>query len=395
MNNVSTTINQMTIKERSDGRFEGRLTINNKRKSFYGKTKVEVKNKAKEYLKKVENGYVDPKRIKFEDYALYWLQNYKLNKIEPSSYARMYAVYHRQIIGGIGEKYIGDITTKDIQALIDERANPTSDDVKALAMSGLKRLYKFIKYCMDIAVKEEIIYKNPCDSVVLPKESCIKVDTKKQFSLSDEELDRLKKAALGTYKATGEYLSRDFFIILLITNLGLRVGEALSLKWSDIDFENRIVNINKTLQCQVWNFDRKEGESSSYDILKDMPKTKAGIRTLKLNDDIIWYLKELKEYDKRNNISSEFVCCKKDGEMSHARNLRKSLRRLLRLAEIDKPVTMHTLRHTFGSVLIRRGIGVEVVSRLMGHSNVSITYSIYIHSIQEEEVKAMDEIRVC
>ena len=49
MNNVSAMINQMTIKERSDGRFEGRLTVNGNRKSFYGKTKSEVKNKAKEY----------------------------------------------------------------------------------------------------------------------------------------------------------------------------------------------------------------------------------------------------------------------------------------------------------------------------------------------------------
>ena len=62
MNNASATINQMTIKERSDGRFEGRLTVDGKRKSFYGKTKSEVKNKAKEFLKKVENGYKDPKK---------------------------------------------------------------------------------------------------------------------------------------------------------------------------------------------------------------------------------------------------------------------------------------------------------------------------------------------
>ena len=85
----------------------------------------------------------------------------------------------------------------------------------------------------------------------------------------------------------------------------------------------------------------------------------------------------------------------RNGEISHARNVSKSLKRLLRIAGINKPVTMHTLRHTFGSVMIRRGVGVEVVSKLMGHSNVSITYSIYIHSIQEEEVKAMDDIRVC
>ena len=59
MNNVSAIINNMTIKERADGRFEGRITVEGNRKSFYGKTKVEVKNKAKEYLQKVNNGYKD------------------------------------------------------------------------------------------------------------------------------------------------------------------------------------------------------------------------------------------------------------------------------------------------------------------------------------------------
>ena len=383
----------MTIKERADGRFEGRITVEGKRKSFYGKTKVEVKNKAKEYLQKVNNGYKDPKKIKFEDYALYWLQNYKLNKIEPSSYTRLYRTYEAQIVGGIGRKNIGDITTKDIQYLIDERANPSDKNTRALSMSGLKRLHKF----MTCAVKEEIIYKNPCDYVVLPKESCIQVETKKQFSLTDEEITKLKNAALGRYVTTSEYLSRDFFIILLVINLGLRVGEVLGLRWTDIDFDNRIVHISRTVQSKILDFDAKarDGSSPVYDIIKDMPKTRAGIRTLRLNDDVMWYLNELREYDIRNHISSEYVCCMRNGEISHARNVSKSLKRLLRIAGIDKPVTMHTLRHTFGSVMIRRGVGVEVVSKLMGHSNVSITYSIYIHSIQEEEVKAMDDIRVC
>ena len=395
MNNVSLIVNNMTIKLRSDGRYEGRVTVNEKRKSFYGKTKSEVKNKAKKYLSKIEMGYIEPERIKFQDYALYWLHNYKLNKVEPSSYSRLYAIYKGQILGGIGEKYIGEITTKDVQKLIDEYANPTSKDTIPLAMSGLKRTYKFIKYCMDIAVKEERIYKNPCNDVVMPKESCIQVDTKKQFALSDEELAKIKNAALGKYKGSGEYLSRDFFVILLVVNLGLRLGEILALRWDDVDFDKRIINIKRTMQCQIYNYENEEGKSYAYDLIKDMPKTKAGIRVLPINDDVLWYLNELQEYDKRNNISTEYVCCMKNGEISHARNLRKSLKRLLRLAEIDKPVTMHTLRHTFGSVLIRRGVGVQVVSKLMGHSNVSITYGIYIHAIQEEEARAMNDIFVC
>ena len=60
-----------------------------------------------------------------------------------------------------------------------------------------------------------------------------------------------------------------------------------------------------------------------------------------------------------------------------------------------KRITLHTLRHTFGSTLLRHGVGIEVISKLMGHSNITITYNKYIHAIQEEEAKAMTMIRVC
>lgn len=234
----------MTIKERSDGRFEGRLTVNGNRKSFYGKTKSEIKNKAKEYLLKVENGYKDPKKILFSDYALYWLQTYKWNKIEPSSYTRLYRVYECQIKDTLGKKMIGNITTKDIQTLIDEHANPSSDEIKPLALSGLKRILQFIRPCMEKAIQEEIIYKNPCDGVIIPKESCIQIDTRTQFSLTDGEIKQIREHALEKYKTTNEYCSRDFFIILLIINLGLRVGEALALQWNDIDLNNNLIYIS-------------------------------------------------------------------------------------------------------------------------------------------------------
>ena len=67
------------------------------------------------YLNKIENGFKEPKRIKLNDYIIYWLETYKKNKIEPSSYARLFKVYQCQIKNSIGNKYIGDISTKDIQ----------------------------------------------------------------------------------------------------------------------------------------------------------------------------------------------------------------------------------------------------------------------------------------
>lgn len=395
LNNVTMIINNMSIKERSDGRYEGRITVNNKRKSFYGATKAEIKQKAKAYLKKIENGYREPEKIILSDYIEYWLKTYKWNKIEPSSYTRLYRVYECQIRDTIGKKQIGQITTKDIQKLIDDHANPSNKNTKPLAMSGLKRIIQLLRPCFEMAVREEIIYKNPCDGVILPKASCIQTETKVQFSLTDDEIERLKDAALMKHKVKQVYCSRDALVLLLIINLGLRVGEVLALEWSDVDFDNSIVHITKTVQSNILNFNNMHGDNATYDRIKKSTKTNAGVRTLNMNETVMWYLRELQEYDKAHDIKSNYICCTRVGTLNVARNLQRSLDRLVRIAKIDRHVTLHTLRHTFGSKLLRSGVSIEVVSKLMGHANITVTYNKYIHAIKEEEAKAMTLVKVC
>lgn len=390
LNNVSAMINSMKIKLRSDNRYEGRLTVNQKRKSFYGATKAEVKNKAKEYLMKVESGYREPKKVLLNDYVEYWLAKYKLNKIEPSSYARLRQVFENQIKGTIGNKNIGDITSDDIQKLVDGYANPSSPVTKPLAMSGLKRIVHLLSPCLNMAVQEGVIQKNPCDNVILPKESCILLETKQQYSLTDSEIESFRDTALTRYKTTGEYHSRDWIVLLITLNTGLRVGEMLALEWGDIDEENKLMKINKTIQSNV-----KKNDGSYADILKKSAKTKSGVRIIPLNANTLNYINELKEYDRRNHISSDFVACTNKGTRKTARNLQRSLSKLVKKAGIRHDVSLHTLRHTFGSVLIRRGVGVEVVSELMGHANITVTYNKYIHAIKEEKFKAMHMIEIC
>lgn len=92
-------------------------------------------------------------------------------------------------------------------------------------------------------------------------ESCIRTQTKTQISLSDAEIEDFKIAALAKYKTTNEYKSRDAFVLLLMLNLGLRVGEAIALKWSDFDMEDRIVHINKTMQSNLRDFSDMESTS--------------------------------------------------------------------------------------------------------------------------------------
>lgn len=385
----------MTIRQRKNGLYEGRISNDGIRKSFYGYTKAEIKNKAKSYLMKVENGFSEPKKILLSDYIEYWLKTYKLNKIEPPSYYRLYSVYEHQLKDSIGQKMMGDIKARDIQNFIDEMANPSNGKIKPLAISGLKKIIQLLKPCFKTAIQEGILFLNPCDGVTLPKESCIKTPTKKQISLSDDEIEKFKEVALEKYKSTAEYCSRDFLVLLLIVNLGLRVGEMLALSWSDIDFENRIVYINKTLQSDIRNFEAKEGEKKLYSRIKNSTKTNAGMRVISLNDSVMSYLEELRAYDKRNNIVSDYVACTTAGTLNRARNLQRSLERLLKKANIDKKVSLHTLRHTFGSYLLRKGVGIEVISKLMGHARITVTYNKYIHTIKEEEAKAMNMIRIC
>lgn len=124
-------------------------------------------------------------------------------------------------------------------------------------------------------------------------------------------------------------------------------------------------------------------------------KTVAGERYLKLNENTLHYIQELKQYDIRNNINSDYFCCCKNNTRQCARNLQRSLDRLTRNIKSDEHITLHTLRHTFGSTLLRNGVGIEVVSKLLGHANITITYNKYIHVIKEQEAMAMNMVKVC
>lgn len=396
MNGTALMIQEMNIRERSDGRFEGRMTINGVRKSFYGKTSAEVKRCAKEYLNKIESGYKDPKKILFSEFVEYWLMTQKWKKIEDSSFTRLYRVYDKQIRDTIGKKYIGKITTEDIQNLIDQHANPRNKDVKPLTLSGLKRIMHLLAPCFRFAVQKEFIQNNPCEGVILPKEGCIQVETKEQFSLNDEEISVFKEIVFTKYKTTDEYVSRDFFVLLIMLNLGLRVGEMLALEWSNINYTKKLVYIGKTIQSNIQNFD-KNATKSIYSKVKKTTKTKHGERFIPLNDIVISYFKELEMYDKRNGIVSQYVCAAENGQRKSARNIARSLDRLLRMANgrVNPNTTPHTLRHTFGSTMLRRGVPIEVVSRLMGHANITITYNKYIHVIQEQQALAMSMVTVC
>ena len=168
----------------------------------------------------------------------------------------------------------------------------------------------------------------------------------------------------------------------------------LALEWTDVDLDNHIITINKTIQTQVAEV--KDGHIIDYNnILKKSAKTKNGKRVIPINDITVSYFKELQQYDIRNDIISPYVTSTRTGTRNTTRSLQRSLDRLVKRSGIDHKVSLHILRHTFGSTLLRKNISIEVVSSLMGHANITITYNKYIHVIQEEKAKAMTMTQIC
>lgn len=451
-NTLSQAVKKMSFREKKDGLLEGRVNYKGIQKSFYGHSKAECQNKARQYfdnLEKEKSANKDASDVLFGDYLYDFLYTFKKPSIEPSSFTKLINVYNCQIKNSsLAKTKITEITSEQIQKFINEygfgetHESPEDRQVRMdiwkekykktgivigedgkkyvlqsngkkkcymsedgsilagqalmvakrmayqaerdkipllLAQSGLKRIKHLIGPCFDYAVEQGVIRKNPCNSVSIPKESNIVVKTKEQFSLSDEEIIAFKKAAM-IFTSAGVVRYRDAIVCVLLVATGLRIGEMLALEWSDINFETNLIHITKTVQTGLYGDEKTK--------TKDGTKTNDG-RYLPMNNSIKEYLELLRKFDAYHGIKSNLVCCTRSSTPQNPKNLGRSLSQLCKRAGISENVTPHTLRHTFGSTLIRNHIGVEIVSQLLGHANIMITYNKYIHIIKEQKAETM------
>ena len=141
--------------------------------------------------------------------------------------------------------------------------------------------------------------------------------------------------------------------------------------------------------------DRTSDTNKRIDRIKNGAKTPSGTRFVPINDNTVYYFKEIQKNNSILGITSKYVCSTKTGSRQTHRNLLRSLYTIRDQSNIiPKNTSLHTLRHTFGSKLIRSKVDISVVSKLMGHANITITYNKYIHVINEETAKAIDLVEI-
>lgn len=369
-----------SVYKTKDGKWVGQIVIGKNENGTlkYKRFKSDKQYIVLEKMREFEQGFTytkDATKSYLEDFLDGYLFNVKKNVLKPSSFDRDVRS------GNLIKKYIGNYTLEQLTTpfIQTELINKLKDD--EYSYSTIHKVYVLLNECLQYAVDTDKLNKNPCKLVKQPPRKMF--DTKEIRWLSEEEIQIFKEQAISTYK-NGKTRYIYGLPVTLIIYTGLRCGELAALKWSDIDFENKTINIRKNI---VTAYDYEDVNNKKARIqLQESTKTSKGrkIPLIKNAENILNDIKS--QYDEIN--PDGFVINNSD-KMVTVSTLSDSYTNIANGAEIENPLGIHTLRHTFASLLIKKGVDIKIVSEILGHKDVSFTYNIYVHILEEQKTYAM------
>lgn len=318
-------------------------------------------------------------KITLQKWIKVWLYEYKINDLRPSTLERYCGVFKNYILNSqIGMKKLKDLKAANLQAFYNSLIND-----KAKSPNIVKTINKLLKTGLNQAIKEHYLIFNPCDNVTLPK-----LPPKKEIQIFTIEEEK------AFIKSLADHRNRALFILVLGT--GLRIGEVVALKWSDIDLKNCELKVQRTFK-RVHLINNKSSSHKTA-VIEQQPKTINSIRTVNIPSTVVEELKrhktrQLAEKLKAGEIykDNDLVFPNEVGEPTDSRNLTRSYARALNKANIPYK-NFHAMRHTFATRLFERDVPLKSVQKLLGHSSIKITSDIYTHVLPDEKIKAVDKL---
>ena len=354
-----------------------------RRKKFSGQKKTIVKNKLDDFKRQIilSSDELIASDITFQEFADNWLRNILVNKLKPTSFTRKEITLTQQVYPYLGNIPITQITHNDIQDMIN------SLHQKGFSYSTIKKAYEAVNGCFKEFRIKTSSYVNPCEGISMPTN--IKNEVSNITFFNSEQRNLIIKEAKRKYK-TGKSVYRLGHSIILLMFTGLRISELLALTWNDIDFENNSISINKS--AVISKEVDKKGISHYSLINQNNTKTRSGNRIVPLNKVALDSIREIQLI----NGNNQYVMSTASGRQVTPRNINRLFHSILKQTgiadEVNSYCGVHTLRHTFASMLFQNGCDVKIVSEILGHSNTKITENIYIHVIQEQKIKAINDI---
>lgn len=283
-----------------------------------------------------------------------WLANYKKLSVKAATYDRLLISCKLMKRYSIADEAVDRIKAIDIQRYLNELVSDR------YSRSTIKKQLDLITAYMKYAFAQNDIPAPVYMSVKLPSEEAVRTPQKDIEAYSPIEQRKILKIFTTLDKPA-------YAAPILMLETGMRVGEVLSLTWNDIDWRRKAVKVGKTLV-------RLSASTDTF--VQQSPKSKSSRRTIPLSSLSMDILEELSSMERTEG----FVFHAKDDPYTPESysSLEYHVKAVFR--KLDIPYRgMHAFRHTFASNCYDRGCDVKILSKLLGHADVSITYNTYIH----------------
>lgn len=364
---------------------------NSNGKYFYGKTEKEIRQKIKKYESAQS---LSSDKSFFVDFIKDWLFNVKRNQIKPRTFDN-YEEYYEMLILNYKDYTISDVQLCSLDSkILTKYFNSLT---KSYSMSSIKKAQTLITQCLNYAVDENLIESNPMNKVKMPSQDVVVKKKKEIPFLPPDDMEklyiesiRIQEKGFMTNGNVGDLVyGNNAKFVVLIMYTGLRMAEAQGLKWKDVDFKNRCIYVNRNLSS-VKNRNRKNDNERLYKYEETTLKKDASKRTIPLSNRAFEVLDYLYNTNKKNS-DNDYVCLNKNGNIVNQRNVTRTLNAMLVRGNCDvQKCGLHTLRHSFGSYLVSQGVDIATVSKLMGHKDITTTYNVYIHVLQQQQIDAIN-----
>lgn len=297
--------------------------------------------------------------MKYGEWLNEWLENAVKPTVKYRTYEKYGRIVNKQLLPKLGEYEIQDLTAQILQAYIAELC-------EKYATNTVIGIITVISNSLDRASKVGIIDRHYADSIIYPKIQDGEVEC---FSVAEQK--KIESYILQSNKD-------KLFGIIICLYTGLRIGELLALKWSDIDFNKGIIKVTKS--CRDTWVNRK------YVKVFDTPKTINSRRIIPLPKQLIQPLKANKKHS-----DSEMVVGSKGIEQISIRSYQRTFELLLKKIKVEHK-GFHVLRHTFATRAIECGMDVKTLSEILGHKNPMVTLKKYVRSLLEHKTAMMNKL---
>lgn len=367
------------LSQRKDGLYQARYSDRwGKRKTIYGKNLRELRKELAEAIAGNENFTSVRDEITLDKWFERWMDVYKDKSIRPNTKREYTHIYKKNISPYIGERSINSLVKSDIQRLIDR----ASDD--SYAYERQNKIKVILRDMLQRAVEDNLVVNNPVSGIKLRADKEVKA---KSLTVEEQSL-------------FFDYCRNTFYdnLFNVAVNTGLRPGELFALQFSDIDLDNGLIDVSKTLVYQKYLDD----ECKTFHV--EPPKTKQSYRKVPINSVCRKFLErqlELKSVisQKRPKQQNEYLFVTKFNTPLNSVIYSDAIKAVIRQINLTRPFdnqfeifSGHTFRHTFATRCFENGVEAKVVQGYLGHASLKMTMDLYTHVTEEKSMMDIEKI---